>query len=206
MRKFIIPVVAILLIIISCQKKNTETETLSAARQIYNEYADVDGLTVALIGNYATKGDTINAVMIQAQDHAAWLRLLSEFNVVQQPNEGAKVSSLSVNYFHADTLVGDMDEYFEEILHSMMSELPQYDSCITIHNYQNWEKGVKVLDTTIVDTENGVTPNKQLMVAAISDNQTGYITHAESEEMTLWLFFYSNKSQYYSIMNRINQN
>lgn len=206
MKKFIIPVVAILFIIVSCQKENTETETLSAARQIYNEYADVDGLTVALIGNYATKGDTINAVMIQAQDHAAWLRLLSEFNVVQRPNEGAKVSSLSVNYFHADTLVGDMDEYFEEILHSMMSELPQYDSCITILNYQNWEKGVKVSDTTIVDTENGVTPNKQLIDAAISDNQTGYITHAESEEMTLWLFFYSNKSQYNSIMNRINQN
>ncbi len=205
MRKYIISVVAILLMV-SCQKENTETEALSSARQIYNAYADVDGLTVALIGNYATKGDTINAVMLQAQDHTAWAMLLNEFNVVQKPDEGAKVSSLSVNYFHADTLVGDMDEYFEEILHSMMSELPHYDSSITIHNYQSWEEGVKVLDTTIVDTENGVVPNKQLMVAAISDNQTGYITHAESEEMTLWLFFYSNKSQYNSIINRINQN
>ena len=66
------------------------------------------------------------------------------------------------------------------------------------------EKGVKVADTTIVETDAGFTPNERLISAAVSDRQTGYITHAESDEMTLWLFFYSNESQYNSIMDRIN--
>lgn len=204
MRKYIIPIIAVLLTAVSCQKENFETDALSAARQIYNEYADVDGLTVALIGNYATKGDTINAVMIQAQNNEAWASLLEEFGVEQQAEEGARVSSLSVNYFHVDTIIGDMDEYFDEILHSLTSELPNYDSSIIVRKHQSWEKGVKMADTTIVETETGFSPNERLIGAAISDHQTGYITHAESDEMTLWLFFYSNESQYRSIMDRIN--
>jgi hypothetical protein len=204
MRKYIIPIIAVLLTAVSCQKENFKTDALSAARQIYNEYADVDGLTVALIGNYATKGDTINAVMIQAQNNEAWASLLEEFGVEQQAEEGASVSSLSVNYFHVDTIIGDMDEYFDEILHSLTSELPHYDSSIIVRKHQSWEKGMKIADTTIVETETGFSPNERLIGAAVSDHQTGYITHAESDEMTLWLFFYSNESQYRSIMDRIN--
>lgn len=205
MKKYIIPIVAMLFSFVSCQKDGTETEPLSAARQIYNEYAYVDGLTVALIGNYATKGDTINAVMIQAQNNEAWASLLKEFDVEQHAEDGARVSSLSVNYFHVDTVIGDMDEYFDEILHSLASELPHYDSSIIVRKHQSWEKGVKVADTTTVETDAGFTPNKRLISAAVSDNKTGYITHTESEEMTLWLFFYSNESQYNSIMDRINR-
>ena len=203
MKKYIIQIIAVLLTAVSCQKENAESESLSAARQIYNQYADVDGLTVALVGNYASKGDTINAVMIQAQNNEAWASLLDEFDVEQQSEEGARVSSLSVNYFHVDTIVGDMDEYFDEILHSLTSELPHYDSSIIVRKHQSWEKGVKMVDTTIVETEAGFSPNERLISAAVSDRQTGYITHAESDEMTLWLFFYSNESQFKSIMDRI---
>ena len=204
MKKYIIPIIVVLLTAVSCQKENYGTDAISAARQIYKEYADVDGLTVALIGNYATKGDTINAVMIQAQNNEAWASLLKEFDVEQLSKEGAMVSSLSVNYFPVDTITGDMDEYFDEILHSLTSELPHYDSSIVVRKHQSWEKGVKVTDTTIVETEAGFSPNERLLGAAVSNHQTGYITHAESDEMTLWLFFYSNESQYRSIMDRIN--
>lgn len=196
---------AALLVFASCQKKTEDSCALSAARDIYNQYSTVDGLTVALIGNHLSKSDTVNAVMLQADNHDTWTWLLDEFDMPQAPAPTVKVSSAAITYFHADTVAGDLDDYFDEIMKGLLADAPHRDSNITVTNRQSWVNGIKVADSTVVDTTTGFTPNRKLMNAANSDRQTGYVIHSESEEMTLWLFFYENEAQFRRITDRLNK-
>ena len=196
---------ATLLVFAACQKKTEETGALSAARDIYNQYSPVDGLTVALIGNHQSKGDTINAVMLQADNHDTWTWLLDEFDMPQAPAPDVKVSSAAITYFHADTIAGNLDDYFDDIMKDLLTDAPYRDSNITVTNRQSWVNGVKVADSTVVDTAIGFVPNRKLMNAAIGDRQTGYIVHSESDEMTLWLFFYENEAQFRRITDRLDK-
>ncbi|MBO4589166.1 MAG: hypothetical protein J5711_09765 [Bacteroidales bacterium] len=196
---------ATLLVVASCQKKTEDNCSLSAAKNIYNQYSAVDGLTVALIGNHISKGDTINAVMLQANSYDTWIWLLNEFDMPQTPAQTVKVSSAAITYFHADTTVGDMDDYFDELMKGILPNVPHHDSNITVTNRQSWVNGVKVSDSTVADTTTGFAPNRKLMNAAIGDKQTGYLVNSESEEMTIWLFFYENKAQFRRITNRLNK-
>ena len=202
MKRYIIALAA-LLAVASCQKKTEDTSPLSAAQDIYNQYSTVDGLTVALIGNHQSKGDTINAIMLQADSRDLWAWLLDEFDMPQAPNPNTKVSSAAITYFHADTIAGDLDDYFDELMNGLLADAPYRDSNITVTNRQSWVNGVKVADSTVVDTTTGFVPNRKLMNAAIGDGQTGYIVHSESDEMTLWLFFYENEAQFRRISERL---
>lgn len=204
MKNFIITLAA-LLVFASCQKKTENNCALSAAENIYNQYSTVDGLTVALIGNHLVKGDTINAVMLQADSYSIWTWLLDEFDIPQAPAPTVKVSSAAITYFHPDTIVGDMDDYFDEIMKGMFSDVPHWDGDITVTNHQSWVNGVKVADSTVVDTVSGFAPTPKLMNAALGDKKNGYVVHSESEELTIWLFFYDNESQFWKITDKLNK-
>lgn len=242
MKKFPIQIIAILFLAVSCQKGNAQPEPHSAAQQIYQQYADIEGLTVALVENYATKGDTINAVMIQAQNPDAWLRLLSDFSgyQVQTPAPNAKTSYLSVARINADTLRsdtlrGDINEYLNTKLQEMVTEellnekvqefMPSMSNCdslllnalksvqthfdtsFAMTNSQTWVNGQKVSDiTTTADPAALIQHNRRLINAALDGQENGYIVHAESDEMTLWLFFYSSQAQHDAILDRISNN
>ncbi len=250
MKKFPIQIIAILFLAVSCQKGNAQPGSHSAAQQIYQQYADIEGLTVALVENYATKGDTINAVMIQAQNPDAWLRLLSDFSgyQAQPPAPNAKTSYLSVARINADTtlrsdtLRGDINEYFntkiqemvtEELLNEKVQEfmpsmsncdslllnalksvqthfdtnIVHFDTSFAMTNSQTWVNGQKVSDiTTTADPAALIQHNRHLINAALDGQENGYIVHAESDEMTLWLFFYSSQAQHDAILDRISNN
>lgn len=204
MKRFIIALAA-LLAVASCQKVTEETSALSAAQDIYNQYSTVDGMTVALVGNHQSKGDTINAVMLQADNRDLWVWLLDEFDMPQAPDPDTKVSSAAITYFHAYTVAGDLDDYFNELMNGLLQDMPHRDSNITVTNRQSWVNGVKVSDSTVVDTATSFSLNRKLMNAAIGDGQTGYIVHSESDEMTIWLFFYENEAQFRRITERLNR-
>lgn len=242
MKKFPIQIIAILFLAVSCQKGNAQPEPHSAAQQIYQQYADIEGLTVALVENYATKGDTINAVMIQAQNPDAWLRLLSDFSgyQAQTPAPNAKTSYLSVARINADTLRsdtlrGDINEYLNTKLQEMVTEellnekvqefMPSMSNCdslllnalksvqthfdtsFAMTNSQTWVNGQKVSDiTSTTDPAALIRHNRHLINAALDGQENGYIVHAESDEMTLWLFFYSSQAQHDAILDRISNN
>lgn len=242
MKKFPIQIIAILFLAVSCQKGNAQPGPHSAAQQIYQQYADIEGLTVALVENYATKGDTINAVMIQAQNPDAWLRLLSDFSgyQAQPPAPNAKTSYLSVARINADTLRsdtlrGDINEYFNTKLQEMVTEellnekvqkfMPSMSNCdslllnalksvqthfdtsFAMTNSQTWVNGQKVSDiTSTTDPAALIRHNRHLINAALDGQENGYIVHAESDEMTLWLFFYSSQAQHDAILDRISNN
>lgn len=242
MKKIPIQIIAILFLAVSCQKGNAQPEPHSAAQQIYQQYADIEGLTVALVENYATKGDTINAVMIQAQNPDAWLRLLSDFSgyQAQPPAPNAKTSYLSVARINADTLRsdtlrGDINEYLNTKLQEMVTEellnekvqefMPSMSNCdslllnalksvqthfdtsFAMTNSQTWVNGQKVSDiTTTADPAALIQHNRHLINAALDGQENGYIVHAESDEMTLWLFFYSSQAQHDAILDRISNN
>lgn len=219
MKRFPIQIIAILLLAVSCQKTNAQPEPISAAQQIYKQYADAEGLTVALIGNYVSKGDTINAVMLQAQDSAAWQKLLSDFGQqqVQAAPSGTKVSSLSITHFNnidttrIDTISDDINDFFTATakLQEFISELPAgsvinkiIDTTIVIEHLQSGEKVPEISD--IIASIDSTAANRHLMNAVLNGQEKGYIIHTESDEMTLWLFFYSSPDQYKAIMSRIN--
>lgn len=250
MKKHSIQIIAMLFLAVSCQKGTAQPEPHSAARQIYKQYANVEGLTVALVENYATKGDTINAVMIQAQNPDAWQRLLSDFDFglqqIPAPDPATKASYLSISRIHADTLRGDTirddineflntkiqeivtEELLNEKLQEFMPDMSKRDSLllnalksmpmnfdtsivhsdtsIAVTNSQTWVNGHKVSDITTTDSTAHIHHNRRLMEATLNGQENGYIVHAESDEMTLWLFFYSSPEQHDAILDRINNN
>lgn len=247
MKRFPIQIIAILFLAVSCQKGNAQPEPHSAAQQIYQQYANVEGLTVALIENYATKGDTINAVMIQAQSPDAWQRLLSDFSgyQFQSPAPNTKTSYLTVarinaDTLHGDTLRGDINEFLNTKLQEMVTEellneklqkfmpdmtnqdsllvnalksvqthfdtnIVHFDTSFAVINSQKWVNGQKVSDsTTTADPAAIIQHYRRLIDATLDGQESGYIVHAESDEMTLWLFFYSSQAQHDAILDRIN--
>lgn len=202
----------------SCQSDTQLPPATSAAAKIFHQYADTPNLTVTLIGDYHKDGHTFNAVMLQAQDDQAWTQLLNEFGISPIANSlttrldsnstllPIRVSALSSVYFHNDTIPGDMDDYFQALKDSLINGYGHFDNNIALKQKKIYQDGQLIDSTTIVQTgQSCATPpiNNRLLHAAIDDEQTGYVFRLESSCRTVWLFFYSNKQEYETILHNI---
>ena len=68
----------------------------NAALELYCRYADDDHLTVAYLGDFNLKGKPIDAVMLQANDDADWLRIRQDFGMVIEADSCTEAFDLSV--------------------------------------------------------------------------------------------------------------
>lgn len=68
----------------------------NAAIELYCRYADDDQLTVAYLGDFNLKGKPIDAVMLQANDDADWLRIRQDFGMVVEADSCVEAVDLSV--------------------------------------------------------------------------------------------------------------
>ena len=200
-------------------------EATSAAKEVYQQYADRKGLTVALIGDY----QGYNAVMLQAQDAEGWLRLCEEFGVGKHVDatalDSTKVSSLKSVSFNADTirfcgnldslsLPGSIGEIFKGLLDSLVRS--KTSGCIvdTAYSYvhsEHWDNGVLVDSSTNVSGHSSLgdynfplaPPIDRILRTATEHGNRGYLLHCDSPSLTLWLFFYSTKAELSQIINTI---
>jgi len=216
MKRYLLPLA--ILMLTACHKEAATTAALSAAEQIYNLYAGHANLTVAIVGNYPSKGDTINAVMLQAQSDSAWYALLDEFELPTPRSDTERVSSMVVSKFHSDTAFGTLDQFPDSLLHTLIGKVPNFDSTLAVTKIQVWKNGEMVQDTLNVVSDiprrcmsqlcqdamgMGATGSNRLVKITLSDGKTGYIIRTNGDTQTLWLFFYGSQAQYEAILNRL---
>ena len=67
-------------------KGETKACNTNAALELYCKYADDENLTVAYLGDFDLKGKPIDAVMLQANDDADWLRIRQDFGMAVDAN------------------------------------------------------------------------------------------------------------------------
>ena len=221
MKQVILPL--ILLLLVSCQHDEMLPEATSAAKEVYQQYADRKDLTVALIGDY----QGYNAVMLQAQTTEDWLRLCEEFGVRKHVDAGTldstRVSSLTIasfntgNYNNIEDVLSQLpDSSIREIVSHIYDSLNgleptpysqpysiRIDTAFAITKRMHYGHGVLVDSSCIHDTVIPHYLNKRLMNTTIEKGHTGYIIRDDSDALTLWLFFYSNDSEKTQILNTI---
>ncbi len=209
----------------SCQREDPMPTTTTAAAEVYNQYATRKDLTVALIGDY----HGYNAVMMQAQNNEAWLRLCKEFGVGKKVDvaalDSARITSITTGTTNGsgsiirggDTLhlpgIG-IGEFFSGLLDSLSNEIARGNnphvsitldtSSHTITHRQHWENGTLVGEST--DTIGGIdipASQDRLLHAATDHGNSGYLVYGDSDALTLWLFFYSTKEEMDQIIDNV---
>lgn len=208
MKRVLFPLLLILLAV-SCQREELP-EATSAAKEVYLQYADRKDLTVALIGDY----HGYNAVMLQAQTKEDWLRLCEEFGVQKHVDADAldttRVSSLTIGKVRSiegddiqtlKELLGDDSAILENILMNPTLNV-RVDTAFTIVHREHWDHGALVDSSTHIDSNNQ--QNKERLThRAIMHGHTGYIIRDDSDELALWLFFYSTPAEKEQILNHV---
>ena len=86
MKRFIPYLVMFLVLELSaCTERTTFSETTTskkAALELYCKYADNANLTVAYVGNLSVNGNSIDALMLQANNEADWETLKQDFGFI----------------------------------------------------------------------------------------------------------------------------
>jgi len=200
---FLVPMLIALLA--SCAKENSLPTATSAATKMYEQYAEREGLTVALLGNYQKGGETYNALMLQAQNDQVWDSLLNEFGP-SFIGSGEEISSVEISYLHSDTITGEMDDFFAAIADSLSQSLPVADQNYSVTVSKTYEDGALVDESSTVLAGHDVDTmrHRDFDEAAIEDGKVGYVVHIESSQRAVWILFYSNRSEYDAIINNIN--
>lgn len=220
MKRILFPLLLILLAV-SCQREELP-EATSAAKEIYLQYADRKDLTVAFIGDY----QGYNAVMLQAQTKEDWLRLCEEFGVQKHVDADAldttRVTSITRSSILIDNFEGTPGEAVTLLLDSLLKVAEQsemtdgrlvatridtirIDTMPTVTHRESYAQGVLVDSSTTVG-EDTIPVSDRLMQTAHNHGNIGYLIHDDSDNLTLWLFFYSNMEEFSQIIDNISIN
>lgn len=204
MKRILFPLLLIMLAV-ACQREKELPVATSAAKDVYLRYADCKDLTVALIGDY----QGYNAVMLQAHTIEDWLRLCEEFGVKKFVDVSAldttRVSSLTVV---SSRTINDIDEDIEQMLKEMIGCDSiglldvRIDTEFAIRCYKHYDHGILVDSSTSIVTA-PPTPQNSLILTTHNHGNTGYIVRDDSNELTLWLFFYSTPAEKEQILNHV---
>jgi hypothetical protein len=205
MKNIFLPFVFLLLV--ACEREQTLPQATSAAKDIYMQYADHDGLTVALLGDY----NGYNAVMLQAQNTEAWLQLCDTFGVMPRADAQAldtvKVSHLSVSKVNNASLPMAKAQQLSEIFSVADSSLIQMhlDTAYSIVTSVSYDHGVQT--DSSVTVRNGTSPESEnLLPISLAHGNCGYVVYYDSDRMAIWLFFYSNDDELNQILNHVTLN
>lgn len=204
-----------ILLLVACQRETGLPEATSAAKEVYLQYANRKDLTVAMIGDY----QGYNAVMLQAQDAEGWLRLCEEFGVKVDVDaevlDSTRVTSLMRSSYSADShsfsgtnldsLRTSMGEFITHLLDSVVESqrgLGLWDTAYTVKHSERWENGTLV--NRSIDTLAGVAPPpSRLLDMAVDHGHHGFLIHDDSDDLSLWLFFYTTQKELSQIINNI---
>ena len=216
----------------SCSSRTeSSSESGDAALNLYYQYADRENLTVAYLGDFPLEGCKIDALMIQANDEEDWEQLKNEFGMQSDADslwdssaspEGEKKVSVGleidadfVSELGLDTItdLGQVDERrfnrLTQIIADKMREVVDAtvaddspviigDKSMSLDEYLN-TLAVAVA-TDLLDEV--VEKNK---AARQNDNSTrrGYVSAADNDNRTIWLFFYNSQEECNNILTHI---
>ena len=214
----------------SSQTENS-SESGNAALDLYYQYADRENLTVAYLGDFSLEGCKIDALMIQTNDEEDWEQLKNEFGMCSEADslressaspEGEKNVSVGleidadfVSELGLDTItdLGQVDEgrfnRMTQIIADKMREVVNAtvaddspviigDKSMSLDEYLN-TLAVAVANDLLNEV---VEKNK---AARQNDNSTrrGYVSAADNNNRTIWLFFYNSQEECNNILTHI---
>ena len=212
---------------------NTEilSESGNTALDLYYQYADRENLTVAYLGDFSLEGCKIDALMIQANDEEDWEQLKNEFGMQSDADslwdssaspEGEKKVSVGleidadfVSELGLDTItdLGQVDERrfnrLTQIIADKMREVVNAtvadDSPVIIGDKSmSLDEYLNTLAVAVAtDLLNEVVEKNK--AARQNDNSTrrGYVSAADNNNRTIWLFFYNSQEECNNILTHI---
>lgn len=276
MKRFIPYLVMFLVMGLSaCTERTTFSETTTrkkAALELYCKYADNANLTVAYVGNLSVNGNSIDALMLQANNEADWETLKQDFGFItynasfddylntdnavmvgvgietdfldeaifdtltdirQIPDKDIDRFTLIVadkmrtimNSFHTpdsllrhtaiaagqselgyETAVESDDDYVMAIARTLVVELINNRIEAKNGNTSTLQAPSGITNPAIRDDlQQQISWSDSIMGDAQSLGHIGYITAADNDERTLWLFFYDDQVECDTIINHINE-
>ena len=209
---------------VACQH-HTMPEATEAAKAVYEQYADREGLTVALVGDYHTDRGTYTAVMMQADDDSTWHQLLGDFGFDYLPETVSakldslpfapvKVTSLSkgistvVATDSLDNALVGLPEDIKKIVLDAIGDA-KHSGSMTITRTETYRNDTLVsaqADTThTIDTAHvrRMVGEGSLMHTANSNGDHGYIDYCDHSTRTLWLFFFRTAQEMEDILKQV---
>lgn len=222
--------ILIFISLVGCQREELP-ETTSAAKDVYLQYADRKDLTVALIGDF--KGYNAVMLQAQDAEGWLRLceEFGVQKHVDADALDSTKVSSLKIANFNIDSnssfgrigadgtieIPGTLGEFFTDLLDSVVKaeigsgyrgyslwDSTLVDTSFTFIHTQRWVNGEQKEDSRDTIGGNGIPlPQNRLIHLATGHGKRGYIIHDDSDELTLWLFFYSTKDELSQIIDNI---
>lgn len=192
----------------------------SAAMDIYSQYKDhSESLTVAFVGDYENGGQTYNAVMFQTADSAEWEWLKEEFGVFSMDEVRASGTTSGVMTSHGDG-TGKPSALEEDAPQGMMmgtievdpnrdfkdtAEFLAYIDSLTYEMlreaYGDSIAKIRHRPAVIMDLDGmpdemsaeKVATHQEINRLTREHGRVSYLVNVDSENQTLWLFFYDIK-------------
>ncbi|MBR1835021.1 MAG: hypothetical protein IJ785_05910 [Bacteroidales bacterium] len=204
-------------------------ESVTAALELYKQYADhSESLTVAYLNNYEVEGKVYNAVMFRTEDSAEWRWLQQEFsldayrNILPAYDENMIVTSLkldsSIDFGDNETLRIYLDSITEKMVLKSIGKGKKVkiteSKIVTISDpsalmRDSLDNGAMIIDSLPDSTKSNLlkqfgkdlfAPHFKLMDLSKTHENTGYLIGCDTEEMTLWLFFYDTPEEQLRLM------
>lgn len=216
--------------LIGCQREELP-ETTSAAKEVYLQYADRKDLTVALIGDYCDYNAVMLQAQDAEGWLRLCEEFGVQKHVNASALDSAKVSSLTTADFTLDSncsfgrigadgtieIPGTLGEFLTDLLDSVIKaemgsgyrgnflwDSTLRDTSFTFTHTQRWIDGELQEDNRDTIGGNGIPlPQNRLFHIATGHGNRGYLIHDDSDELTLWLFFYSTKDELSQIIDNI---
>ena len=192
----------------------------SAAMDIYDQYKDrSETLTVAFVGDYHSNGQTYNAVMFQTADSAEWEWLKEEFGVFSMDEVRASGNASGIMTSSGDG-TGKPSALEEEAPQGVMmgtieidtnrdfkdtAEFLAYIDSLTFEMlreaYGDSIARIRHRPAVIMDLDSmpdemsaeKVATHQEINRFTRDHGHVSYLVNVDSENQTLWLFFYDIK-------------
>ena len=206
-------------------------ESGNAALDLYYQYADRENLTVAYLGDFSLEGCKIDALMIQANDEEDWEQLKNEFGMQSDADslwdssaspEGEKKVSVGleidadfVSELGLDTItdLGQVDEErfnrLTQIIADKMREVVDAtvadDSPVIIGDKSmSLDEYLNTLAVAVAtDLLNEVVEKNKAARQNGDTTRRGYVSAADNNNRTIWLFFYNSQEECNNILMHI---
>ena len=216
----------------SCSSQTeSSSESGNAALDLYYQYAGRENLTVAYLGDFPLEGCKIDALMIQANDEEDWEQLKNEFGMHSEADSlgnsadlegeknvsvGLEIDANFVSELGLDTItdLGQVDEErfnrMTQIIADKMREVVNATAgdspVITGDNSMGLDEYLNTLAVTVAnDLLNEVV--EKYKAARQDDNSIhrGYVSAADNNNRTIWLFFYNSQEECNNILTHIKE-
>ena len=209
----------------------SSSESGDAALNLYYQYADRENLTVAYLGDFPLEGCKIDALMIQANDEEDWEQLKNEFGMHSEADSlgdssanpvgekkvsiGLEIDANFVSELGLDTItdLGQVDEerfnrmiqIIADTMREVVNATVAGDSAVMIGDKSmSLDEYLNALAVAVAnDLLNEVVEKNK--AARQNDNSTlrGYVSAADNNNRTIWLFFYNSQEECNNILTHI---